>query len=140
MVADSLCHGSVASHHISSRVTCHVCTGRRPDSDWGPGGRPSCGVVGAHSTTAQHTTAPQHRSTQHSTALSAWAQHTTALSVMTTWGWFQLQHSHNCEYSTAGQGLVARCGGRYDCDVSVHVYYLYIHLPSTHLCILEPRL
>ena len=111
VVADSLCHGSVASHHISSRVTCHVCTGRRPDSDWGPGGRPSCGVVGAHSTAQHSTTAPQH-STLNSTLRLGPAQHSTH--VMTTRGWFQLHHttSHNCEYSTAGLGLVARCGGR----------------------------
>ena len=109
VVADSLCHGSVASHHISSRVTCHVsrvhraAARQRLGAGWAAQLRCCWGP--------QHSTAPQH-STLNSTLRLGPAQHSTH--VMTTRGWFQLHHttSHNCEYSTAGLGLVARCGGR----------------------------
>ena len=84
VVADSLCHGSVASHHISSRVTCHVsrvhraAARQRLGAGWAAQLR--CCWGPQHTTAPQHhNTTPQHHNTQHSTALSAWAQHSTAL-------------------------------------------------------------
>ena len=102
---------SITSHLVTchvSRVTC--APGGGQTATGGRVGGPAAVLLGP---TAQHhsTTAPQH-STLNSTLRLGPAQHSTH--VMTTRGWFQLHHttSHNCEYSTAGLGLVARCGGR----------------------------